>query len=52
MVIGVTVPDSMLATWAVCPFGMIVIQPGVFPALIGLPGVLVAVVIGVTVSAL
>jgi hypothetical protein len=49
ILIGVTVAEPKLLTYAVLPFGVIAIQIGETPTSIGSPGLLVAVVIGVTV---
>jgi hypothetical protein len=49
--IGVTVSPPPSVTYAVLPFGVIAIPDGPGPTLIGLPGWLVAVLIGSTVSA-
>ena len=48
---GVTVFESWLTTSTTFPFGVIAKSKGSFPTLIGLPAVLVAVLIGVTVPA-
>ena len=50
VLIGVTVADAKLATYAVFPSGVIAIPFGSCPTLIGLPAVLVAVLTGVTAS--
>ncbi len=47
--IGVTVPEKVLTTWAVFPFGVIAMTRGPVPTLMALPGLLVAVRIGITV---
>ena len=46
--IGVTLPEPLLATYAVRPSGVIAIANGLLPTGIGLPAAFVAVFIGVT----
>src|SRR5579863_1733958 len=48
VLMGVTVAEFWLATYAVFPSGVITIARGSLPTLIGLPGRPVAVLIGVT----
>jgi hypothetical protein len=50
VLIGVTVP-LLLATYTVLPFGVITIEEGWEPTLMGGPALLVAVLIGVTEAA-
>jgi hypothetical protein len=48
IVIGVTVPEPSLVTYAAWPFGVMAMAPGLLPTLMGVPAELVAIVIGVT----
>jgi hypothetical protein len=49
MSIGVTVPEVQFSAYAVLPSGVTAMALGFVPTGIGVPGVLVAVAIGVTV---